>query len=308
MTDTIDLATLLTTCDGDVKNELASTPEVIDVGDNLDVTKLPVTARRWHKAKDVVTVVADLKNSTQLGTGKWAASTASIYQAATGNTVRIFDEFAANFLQIQGDGVIALFWGDRRYERALCAGITIKTFSTALVARLEARWPNLVGMTGYKVGIASSRVLVKQVGTPRNPAQQEPVWAGKTVNYATKAAQGADRHELVVTGSVWDRIESNDYLALSCPCGGGPSSTIWDDHVIERLPDDDPDRVGRVLTSKWCDVHGVEYCDAIMGGKKNRTDTIAARNFLTKKHFGDAIWRKAARERADRRARRGLAS
>src|SRR5215207_1816164 len=103
MADSIDLAPLLTTCDDDVKTEFTATPEVVDVGHDLDVSKLPVTARRWHKATDVVAVVADLKNSTKLGTGKWAASTASIYQAATGNTVRIFDSFDADFFQIQGD-------------------------------------------------------------------------------------------------------------------------------------------------------------------------------------------------------------
>ena len=35
--------------------------------------------------------------------------------------------------------------------------------------------------------------LVKRIGTPRNPAQQESIWAGKPVTYASKAAQ-----------SIWD--------------------------------------------------------------------------------------------------------
>ena len=132
-------------------------------------------ARRWHKLSDAVAVVADLKNSTKLGTGKWAASTASIYEASTGSVVKIFDEFDADFLAIQRDGAFALFWGERRYERALCAGITIKRFSRNMVERLEKRWPDLPE-TGFKVGVASSRLLAKRIGTPRNPAQQEPVW------------------------------------------------------------------------------------------------------------------------------------
>ncbi len=153
--------------------------------------------------------------------------------------VKIFDEFDADFLAIQRDGAFALFWGERRYERALCAGITIKTFSRNMVERLEKRWQDLPE-TGFKVGVASSRLLAKRIGTPRNPAQQEPVWAGKAVNYAAKAAQGTDRHIMVVTGSVWDRIEKNDYLAISCPCRTGPSLSIWEDTEIERLPDEDP--------------------------------------------------------------------
>ena len=52
----------------------------------------------------MVAVVADLKNSTKLGTGKWAASTASIYQAGTGGVVDVFNKFSADFIQIQGQG------------------------------------------------------------------------------------------------------------------------------------------------------------------------------------------------------------
>jgi hypothetical protein len=128
--------------------------------------------------------------------------------------------------------------------------VTIKTFSLDMVERLEEKWENLPE-TGFKVGVASSPLLAKRVGIPRDVDQQEPVWAGKAVNYAAKAAQGADRHELIVTGSVWDTIEKNDYLAMSCPCDGGPSSSIWSDVAIERLPDGDPESEGRVLASSW---------------------------------------------------------
>lgn len=84
----VELGSLLVNLDSEVKTELSSTPEVVEQGDVLDIDSLAVTARRWHRLNDVVAVVADLKNSTKLGTGKWAASTASIYQASTGGVVR----------------------------------------------------------------------------------------------------------------------------------------------------------------------------------------------------------------------------
>ena len=188
MTD-VDLSGLLVELDDDVKTELASTPEVVDKGDNLNVGGLPIVARRWHRVVDAVALVADLKNSTKLGIGKWAASTASIYEASTGGVVKIFDQFDADFVAIQGDGAFALFWGQRRYERALCAAITVKTFSRDMVERLEKKWPDLPE-TGFKVGAASSPLLAKRVGTPRNPAQQEPVWAGKAVNFGCQGSPG----------------------------------------------------------------------------------------------------------------------
>lgn len=114
-----ELDEFLETLKTNVKTELASKPEVVDKADELNVEGLPIVARKWHRLNDAVAVMADLKNSTRLGTGKHAASTASIYQASTGNVVDVFDRFEADFLAIQGDGAFALFWGASRYERTI---------------------------------------------------------------------------------------------------------------------------------------------------------------------------------------------
>lgn len=304
----MDLNELLDGLTATTKDELASMPEVVDGSDDLDVAKLPIVARRWTRMDDIVAVVADLKGSTTMGTGKRAASTASIYEAGTGGVVKIFDKFEANYTQIQGDGAFALFWGERRYERAICAGITVKTMSVDFAEQIEKKWPEGPN-TGFKVGVASGRVLVKRVGTPRNPDQQEPVWAGKPVNYATKAAQCADRHELIAAGSVWDRIEKNDYLTLSCNCGDGPSDGIWKDFEIEKLPEGEPERQGRRLVSSWCVVHGEEYCNAILDGKKNRAAVDSLREAMLLSQMADAVRAKGRRERDGRRNRlRGLSA
>lgn len=301
----MELDDLLKDLSATTKNEFSSMPEVVEGTDDLDVSTLAITARKWTRMNDVVVVVADLKNSTQLGTGSKAASTASIYEAGTGGVVKVFDKFDANFIQIQGDGAFAVFWGDRRYERAACAGITVKTNSVDLAEQIEGKWP-AKPETGFKVGIASGRVLVKRVGTPRNPSQQEPVWAGKPVNFATKAAQCADRHQMVVTGSVWDHISSNDYLTFSCTCGE-PSDSIWEDFTIERLAQDEPECHGRLLHSAWCVEHGEEYCTAILDGKKNRSEVNSKRAAMLQEQMSNAIRAKAQNERANRRARvRGL--
>lgn len=304
----MDLNALLDDLTSTTKDELASMPAVVDGTDDLDVGELPIVARRWTRMDDIVAVVADLKGSTQLGTGKRSASTASIYEAGTGGVVKIFDRFEANYIQIQGDGAFALFWGGRRYERAMCAGITVKTMSVDFSEQIEEKWP--VGpKTGFKVGVASGRVLAKRIGTPRNLDQQAPVWAGKPVNYATKAAQCADRHELVAVGSVWDHIEKNDYLSMSCTCGDGPSDGIWKDFEIEKLPEGDPERHGRLLMSSWCDVHGQQYCNAILDGKRNRSEVNSIREAMLLRQMAVAVRAKARRERANRRSRlRGLSA
>jgi len=297
----LDLEALLAGVDDDVATELSSKPDVVDKGHDLDVAALPIAARKWHKVTDVVAVVADLKSSTQLGLNKHAASTASIYEAATGGVVQIFDEFDVDFVAIQGDGAFGLFWGNRRLARAVCAGITIKTFSEKhLVPRLEKKWPELPE-TGLKVGIGGSALLVKRVGVPRTD-YQEPVWAGKAVNYAAKAAQQADRHEMIVTGTIWDWVTDNDYLAVSCSCSE-PSPSLWHDVTIDKIPQTDADREGKRLTSKWCDVHGAEYCDAVLAGQKRRFDVTSQRTSAMALEMSRMVRAKAARERRDRNAR-----
>lgn len=253
---------------------LAKNPPVEEVdAEDLELDDIPsAAANKWYKLDDVVVVVADLQNSTQLGTGKHAASTAAIYRAATGNAVKVLHEFEADFIAIQGDGAFGVFWGERRVERAICAGITIKTFSErTLVPKLESRWENDPD-TGFKVGISSGRVLVKNIGTRNNDDEQEPIWAGKPVNYAMKAAQQAKRHELIVTGSVWVAIENNDYLTISCSCNGGPAGTLWKDVEIAKLGHDEVEAAGRLLEATWCVTCGNDYCAHIVAGDTARDD------------------------------------
>lgn len=298
----IDLEELLGEFDQHVIEQLASMPDVDEAGDDLDVNELPIDQRKWIRLDEVVAVVADLKASTHLGTGKRAESTASIYEAAIYPLVSIFDKFGADDVAIHGDGGFGVFWGNRRLERAIATGITIKTFSELLLEpKLESKWPD-APHTGFKVGVAASRILVKRVGIERKERNEE-VWAGKAVNYATKAAQSGDRRELVVPGSLWDVLETNDYIAYSCSCGDGPSETIWEDVLIKGVPDDDDDRFGRKLTSKWCTVHGHEFCSAILAGETTRDDVGRLHGAHTRKMGQTAL---QAKQRRDERRRASL--
>lgn len=307
----VDLKGLLDGFDDHIRTEFGTKPDVVEEGDDLDLSTLAVNARRWARLDEIVVVVADLKNSTRLGTGsQHKASTASIYEAATRPIVETFDEFDADDIAIQGDGAFAVFWGEKRFQRAMCAGITIKTFSEKhLIPQLEEKWPALAEHSpGFKIGVAASDILVKRVGIARTEHQEE-VWAGKAVNYAAKAAQVADRHELIVTGSVWDNVANNDYIRFTCSCGTGPSPTLWQDIVIDRIPETDEERLGRKLTSQWCDVHGPEFCQAILDGETKRDDVDALRQQENAKARADVLRFKASetrkRERDLRRVKAG---
>lgn len=280
MSDWPTVSDLLSEIDEDINTELGSKPEVKDIDpESFDVANLPIVARVWHRLDDVVAVVVDLKGSTRLSTGKeHAANTASVYEASTDNAVKVFNRFKADFIQIQGDGVLAIFWGDLRYERAICAGITVKTFGASLREKVKKKWDSIE--TGYKVGISSGRVLAKRLGTPRNLNEQEPVWAGKPVNFATKAAQHANVDQLIVTASVWAEIETNDYLVASCghpeteDGEGRDPAELWKDVEIETIAHEVQSK-GQVLGASWCEECGDEFCQKILEGETDRADAKA---------------------------------
>lgn len=233
--------------------------------------------RVWKRASDVVCVVTDLKHSTRLNFETYAPSSASLYEAVTGNAVRIVGEFDPQYVDIQGDGLFALYHGTLALERALCAGVTLKTFSErylepAIDAQFSGRFPE----TGLKVGIASGIVAAKNVGVR---GRNEPVWAGKPVNWASKCAEHADAHQLIVTERVFNRLGDNDYVRYSCGCGtGGPGTglvrNLWSEETVTAL-DDRGSRCMRLGSIGWCQNCGSRFCEAILGGDRRRGDIPA---------------------------------
>ena len=271
---------------------------VVEKDGSFDAKDIPSSSSdTWIKLPEVVAVVCDLKGSTHLGTGKHDTSTARIYKSSVEGAVSILHNFEANFIDIQGDGGFGLFWGDRAYERALCAAVTIRTFSEDLVERLNKRWPG-APETGYKVGIHAARTLVKSIGTRRVISEQEAVWAGRPVNYAAKCAQAADRHQVIVTQRVWEKFKNNDFIAFSCDCNDGPTANLWNDTTVDRLPSEDQAAV--VLNSGWCKTCGPSYCDAILAGQTKREIPGHVRSGISSMKMAAALEAKNALDRAKR--------
>jgi len=102
-------------------SELGTSVKIEEVDEFPEPDDLHLERRIWKKIDEVVVVSADLKGSTKLNFKKYAQTSAQLYEAVTGNMVRIVDEFDPGFIDIQGDGLFALYHGERRYERAFCA-------------------------------------------------------------------------------------------------------------------------------------------------------------------------------------------
>lgn len=249
------------------KDDLTTPVEIVDVDTFPSMSDLYVEKRKWLRVRNVVAVATDLKESTTLNFDKYAQTSARLYEAVTGSIVRLFSLFDPQFVAIQGDGAFALFHGELAFERALCAGASIKKFSRRSVGPLiDEHFSESFPDTGLKTGLASGILVAKKVGVR---GTNEPVWAGKPVNFAVKCAQRADRHELIVTGAVYDKLAPNDYIDYSCGCPSGVPYPLWTEIEVEKLGKHS--KCMRLL-SDWCDEHGDEFCRAILAGKKNRDD------------------------------------
>jgi class 3 adenylate cyclase len=252
---------------GSAKDDLTTPVEIVDVDAFPAMSDLYVESRKWLRVRNVVAVSTDLKESTALNFDKYAQTSARLYEAVTGSVVRLFSVFDPQFVAIQGDGAFALFHGELAFERALCAGTSIKKFSRRSVGPLiDEHFAETFPDTGLKTGLASGILVAKKVGVR---GTNEPVWAGKPVNFAVKCAQRADRHELIATGSVYDKLAPNDYIDYSCGCPSGIPYPLWTEIEVAKLGKHSQ---CMRLGSDWCDEHGDEFCRAILAGKKNRDD------------------------------------
>lgn len=261
---------LLDQCEEAARTGLGAKIKIEDETSFPDPASLHIAVPRWKRVFDVVAVVGDMKNSTALSFREHPKTSARIYEAMTGNMVRVLDHYEPDFVDIQGDGVFGLFHGNAALERGLCAAISLTTFSRLrLKPMIEALLPPEVPDTGIKTGMAFGTLTAKRIGIR---GTEEPVWAGKPVNWAVKCAQAADAHELVVTSRVWEHFKTNDWVVWSCGCVDGiPSDsvkTLWKTALVSALANE----ACRKLESYWCPRCGDEFHEAILQGETKRAD------------------------------------
>jgi class 3 adenylate cyclase len=256
-----------------VRKELKAPVEIEDCGVFPDAPdELYLEKRIWKRMEQVVVVAADLAGSTKLNFDRYAPTSASLYEALTGNLVRAVEEFEPEFVDIQGDGLFALFHGEGKFQRAFCAAVTVKTFGQrvlmpAIEDLMSERFPDV----GMKVGMDAGILVAKNVGVR---GRNEPVWAGRPVGWAVKCSETAAVNEVVVTRAVFQKLEANDYIVFSCGCPDGSVVNLWTDTTVENLPDEDGVQCKR-LRSSWCVKHGDEFCEAILDGKTKRPNIPA---------------------------------
>lgn len=216
----------------------------------------------WLKIPDVICVFADMIGSTKLSASKHDKSTAGAYQLFSNTIVRLFHEFNAPYIDLKGDGVFALFNSNQPYT-ALAAAVTIKTFvNEEFVHRIKAKTDLDIGL---HIAIDQKTLLVRKIGFKRygdRTDRQNEVWAGKTVNMASKLASLTKHNEMLVSDRYFKNLK--DELALrTCGCPNEKIEDLWSEINITENELFDFDKAYQ-LNSNWCKNHGEEYCQKIL--------------------------------------------
>jgi class 3 adenylate cyclase len=258
--------------------DLANAVTIEETRSFPDLKKLPLEPNKdgvyvWKKIEDASVVATDLKSSTAVSYTKQDRIGARLYQASTGTCTRVLQQFGPDFVDIQGDGLFAIFAGARHPERAVCAAISLNSFGLKLRTMLKDQFGDDVPEmkeSGLRIGADRGVLMVKKIGVRGD--HNEPVWAGKPVNYATKCAQAAEAGRVVVTNRFFKDFRENQYVRWSCGHEKGEATgnigALWLPITVDTIGDDQEN--ARELATSWCDHCGSKFCRAILNGKTDR--------------------------------------
>ena len=241
----------------------------------------PANLGVWFRIRNVTAVFADLNSSTALSTFNNPKDAAYAYTYFIRAMTATLDEFCAKYIDIQGDGIFGLFSGaDSQFLAAACA-VTMRTLMEREVAvrfrrSASGNWNLTAG-----IGIDRGTVFVRQLGI-RGIARNE-VWAGKPVNTAAKLSSLTDTNQVLASDRVFAQYNnarrlSRRVLLRSCGCSNGimgaglnapiaQTKPLWETEPVPQDLGFDFPNLYRLKT-KWCDIHGPEFCEALITGQR----------------------------------------
>ena len=240
----------------------------------------PTNKGLWYQIPNVTAVFADLKRSTELSAENTPRTPAFAYTYFVRAMAVILDRFSADYVDIQGDAVFGLFSEGSEFLAAASA-ITMRTLVEQEVATrfdydTSGDWELTAG-----IGIDRGTLLVRRLGL--RGTKQNEVWAGKPVNSAAKLSSVAEPDQVVISERVFSQYRQSSKLRQrviirSCGCDGDSegagldakedeTSNLWTEDQVSEDLGLDFETIHR-LNSQWCKIHGAEFCEALVTGKR----------------------------------------
>lgn len=228
-----------------------------------DTNQIPIeNPTSWLKIPNVICIFVDMRGSTQFSASSHDNSTARAYQLFTGTAVKLFSDFEAPYIDVRGDGALALY-DQSQAHRALAAAVTFRTFAKEEFVPLVKYKTGLD--VGCHVGIDMRTVLVRKIGFKRyrgRSDRQNEVWAGRPVNMAAKLSNESGDNELLASERYFKKLTSR-YALKTCGCPNNEVVDLWSENDVSDDDRFDFDTVYS-LGSIWCIQHGREFCTELL--------------------------------------------
>lgn len=215
---------------------------------------------KWMKVDDAVVVFSDLKNSTGISFDKNKKTMAKLLELLNQPFIKIHEEFGAEFMDIKGDGGIAIY-SSSNYLNAILAAITIQTYyKRNTIDYVKSNYDFSFVVT---TGIANGDLLVKKVGIRGGDTFY--VWAGETVNHSaliSKELKKKDINMIGITQSLYqklERLQNKDYILKNCGCNGEEKKLLW---TKESLKGQSGEHY-HYLWNTWCERCGQSFLDVL---------------------------------------------
>lgn len=231
-----------------------------------EATDIYIEAQKWIEIKKICVVFIDMVKSSQIDFRSHPRTSARIYETFTGSMVRIMQLFDPAYMDIQGDGLLAIFDGKKHsFAKGFVAATTFRTYvQWHLAPRIKNKTNGKVELQ-TRTGLSYGSVIVKRVGTR---SENKQVWAYHRVNQAAKLASIAEQGSLVASDKAYEQLSKIDWIENSCGCNNGETGVrkrLWSEVEKERYERFDPLITSAYeLMSFWCKQHGEEYLTNII--------------------------------------------
>jgi hypothetical protein len=274
----VEVNKLVDDAGADARKELRTPVEIEEVDEFPALDDLYVEKRAWKKIKDVVVVSANLKGSTKLNFDRYAQTSAQLYEAVTGNMVKLVSPFdpassTSKATACSLSSTVSAATSARSARRSRSR----RSPSTSWCRQSRRRWPIASRRPGQGRGGRRNpgrqegrRARHERAGLGRQAGQLgDQVRRRRRPQPAHCRAQGVPevRAERLRHALLRLRHEPRDGRTRA---GLWRSEELWSDTRVEALPEEGIDC--KLLKSCWCENHGDEFCTAILEGKTHRDD------------------------------------
>lgn len=222
--------------------------------------------------KKFVCLSIDLDKSSRTSFKRHPETMAKIYDYFTQTIVDVYSytDFAADYIDVKGDGAFAIYEGKYASYKAFYAAMTFRQiFEEKIKTQFKDSENNNLGC---KLGIHKDVALVKKIGKPDH---YNEVWAGRLINNAAKLAKEFERNRsvfngiaspIVISKSVYLDFEANPEFGLYYCHENGQEVLEQKKPVFIEVPNPSDETLGDEFyyaKTTWCKQCADSYINKI---------------------------------------------